>query len=274
MLNYELASRQRRYTIGALGDWTAAAARSEARRLRQSIDRGEDPMAEIEAERAAPTVAELCDRFEQEHLPRKRPGTADDYRQMIANHIRPHFGRHSKVAGCPLRRRRGAAPEDHPQRVELMRPTVAWPCSARCLRWQCIGIGARPIRRRGIERNIEFRRRRYLKIRRACAPDPGADRPTPDQQTANIIRLLLLTGARKGEVLGDAMGRYRSGRRHLVETGKLDQAEARPRGAVVGAGAAAAEQIHKQQRPRGNYVFPSAGKTGHVVEIKKAWASI
>src|ERR1700758_2067153 len=42
-------------------------------------------------------MAELCDRFELEHLPRKRQGTADDYRQMLNNHIRPHFGAHAKV---------------------------------------------------------------------------------------------------------------------------------------------------------------------------------
>ena len=99
VLNYETKDRrQRRYTIGSLGDWTVADARAEARRLRQVVDQGGDPMAALEAEREAPTVAELCDRFEQEDLPRKRPGTADDYRQMLDNHIRPHFGRHPKVA--------------------------------------------------------------------------------------------------------------------------------------------------------------------------------
>jgi hypothetical protein len=63
ILNYEIRGRQRRYTIGSLGDWTAAGARLEARRLRQSIDRGEDPMAEIETVRDAPAVSELIDRF-------------------------------------------------------------------------------------------------------------------------------------------------------------------------------------------------------------------
>ena len=52
-------------------------ARAKARELRRLIDEGGDPLADIEAERAAPTVDELCDRFEQEHLPRKRPGTAE-----------------------------------------------------------------------------------------------------------------------------------------------------------------------------------------------------
>ena len=63
-----------------VSDWSTTAARTEASRLRRLIDEGGDPLADIEAERAAPTVWDLCDRFEQEHLPRKRPGTADGYR--------------------------------------------------------------------------------------------------------------------------------------------------------------------------------------------------
>ena len=42
-------------------------------------------------------MADLCDRFEAEHLPRKRPGTAADYQRMLRNHIRPFFGLHTKV---------------------------------------------------------------------------------------------------------------------------------------------------------------------------------
>ena len=53
----------------------------------------------------------------------------------------------------------------------------------------------------GIERNIEFRRRRYLKSdEQARLIQALTDHQ--DLQIANIIRLLLLTGARKGEILG------------------------------------------------------------------------
>src|ERR1700685_1127060 len=45
LLNYRVHGRQRRYTIGQLGAWTAETARQEARRLRTLVDRGEDPFA-------------------------------------------------------------------------------------------------------------------------------------------------------------------------------------------------------------------------------------
>src|SRR5262249_23635631 len=99
VLNYTTkGGRERRITIGSCDDWAATAARAKARELRREIDNGGDPLADIEAEREAPTVVDLIARFEAEHMPRKRPGTAADYQRMITNHIRPHFGKHVKVA--------------------------------------------------------------------------------------------------------------------------------------------------------------------------------
>ena len=43
-------------------------------------------------------MSDLCDRFEAEHLQRKRPGTREDYKRMLDKYIRPHFGEHTKVA--------------------------------------------------------------------------------------------------------------------------------------------------------------------------------
>ena len=93
VLNYVTkGGRERRYTIGGYPDWQTTAARAKARELRRLVDDGGDPLADIEHERAAPTVADLIARFEQEHLPRLRPSSQEDYRRMLASHIRPHFG--------------------------------------------------------------------------------------------------------------------------------------------------------------------------------------
>jgi Arm DNA-binding domain/Phage integrase family len=199
VLNYEVNSRQRRYTIGALGDWTTAAARARAKELRREIDQGGDPMADIAAERAAPTMAELCDRFELEHLPRKRQGTADDYRQMLNNHIRPHFGAHAKVQDV------GFADVEalHRKITNSGAPYAANRCVAVMSKLFSLAVQwhwreTNPAK--GIERNTEYRRQRYLKADElARLIQALADQA--DQQTANIIRMLLLTGARKGEIL-------------------------------------------------------------------------
>ena len=86
---YTRGGRDRCYTIGQFPAWTTVAARRKALELRRDIDDGGDPLADLEAERGAPTVWELADRFEAEHLPRKRPRTAADYERVLANHVRP-----------------------------------------------------------------------------------------------------------------------------------------------------------------------------------------
>ena len=53
--------------------------------------------ASSEENRAAPTMADLCARFEHDYVPRKRPSTQRVYRQQIATDILPALGR-MKVA--------------------------------------------------------------------------------------------------------------------------------------------------------------------------------
>ena len=92
------SGKQRRFTIGGCDRWTASDARTEAKRLKHLIDQGGDPLQDIEDERSAPTMTDLIERFEAEHLERKREGTRVDYRLMIKTHIAPHFGKGTKVA--------------------------------------------------------------------------------------------------------------------------------------------------------------------------------
>ena len=94
ILNYRTRlGRERRYTIGNFPDWKTAAARAEAAELKKQIDRGGDPLGDVHAGRKAPTIADLCDRFVAEYLPRKRPSTQKSYLQQIEGEIRPALGR-------------------------------------------------------------------------------------------------------------------------------------------------------------------------------------
>jgi hypothetical protein len=98
ILNYRTRSGlERRYTIGSFSDWKCAAAREEAKDLKRRIDVGFDPMGELKSARDAKTVADLCDRFEKDHLTKKRDSTARDYKALIKNHILPAL-KNKKVA--------------------------------------------------------------------------------------------------------------------------------------------------------------------------------
>src|SRR5215207_3727300 len=88
VLNYRAGGRERRYTIGSFPDWSATAARDEAKALKKLVDRGQDPMGERHEERAAPTVGELIDRYVTDILPKRRDSTRREYVAIIEKYIR------------------------------------------------------------------------------------------------------------------------------------------------------------------------------------------
>jgi integrase len=98
VLNYRVrrgpkAGTERRYTIGAITDWSIAAARTEAKRLKQLIDQGGDPVGEEKRDREAPTVTKLCERFITDHVENKKPRTRAEYTRLVERIIKPKLGR-------------------------------------------------------------------------------------------------------------------------------------------------------------------------------------
>ena len=147
--------------------------------------------------RAAPTVADLCARFERDYLPRKRPSTQRVYRQQIHTDILPALGR-TKVAAVS----HGDVDGFH-HRLSARAPRHANHTTAVLSRMFSLAIrwGWRtdnPVK--GVERNQENKRHRYLtgaEISRLS----DALAKLEDKAAANAVRLLLLTGARRGELL-------------------------------------------------------------------------
>ena len=278
ILNYwTKAGRERRITLGGFPTWTTAAARERARELRQEIDRGADPMAEIEAARRAPTVDDLCDRFEQEHLPKKSEHTARDYAALIRRYIRPAL-KSLKVAEVTFsdveRLHRRITAQGSPYQANKA-IAVASKMFSQAQRWK-MGCEVNPCR--GIERNREDSRRRYAtneelaRLMTALAKDHN-------QQVANVLRICLLTGCRVGEarsmrwksvsITDGVWTKPPSGtkqrRHHSVPLS--------PPARQLLAGIAEKYQQEHPGQPLPAYVF-HRGQDGHVPEIKKDWIRI
>jgi integrase len=206
IVNYRTRSGlERRYTIGSYPAWKVGAARKEADEIRRRVrHEGYDPLAELTAEREAPTVARMCERFKEEHLPAKRPSTRREYEAIIDDLILPTL-KHRKVAEVShadidsLHRKiskAGHSGRPAPHRANRTVAVLSKMFSL-AIRW-----GWRTDNpTKGLARNQEDKRHRYLSREelKALIEALGAHE---DRQAANIVRLLLLTGARKAEVMG------------------------------------------------------------------------
>jgi integrase len=255
--------QQRQKTIGPAASWSASAARDEAKRLRRIVDGGGDPLGEDEEERTAATAADLIKRFEADYLPRKRASTARSYRGMLKKHIGPHFGKYTKVADIKF----ADIDELHRKVTDSGSTYVANRCIALCSKMFSLAIKwemrtDNPCK--GVERNAESKRRRYLsadELKRLTA----AMVKTPDRQFVNIVSLLMLTGARKGEVLSMR-------REQLDLTGGIwtkPGATTKQRTDHIVPLSTEALAVLKSIIIKSGYMFPAGD--GHVPDIEKPW---
>jgi integrase len=272
------AGRKRRLTIGDVVDWTVPDARERAKELRRQIDSGGDPLADIEAEKKAATVADLIQRFEDEHLPRKRPGTSADYKRMLHNHIAPHFGKSIKVADVThedvQKLHDKISRAGHLHRANRVIAVLSKMFSL-AIRWNMRTDN--PVR--GIERHYEGKRKRYLSgdesKRLAEALEAYAD-----QSIANIFRLLLLAGSRRGEVLAMRWADIDLTAGKWTKPGSTTKQKTDHEVPLSASVRLVLSEIHQKQigrnrnQPLGEFVFPGNGDSGHVVAVKKAWATI
>lgn len=197
VLNYRIAGRERRLTIGGYPAWTAAAARDEAKKLRRLVDQGVDPLAERQDRAKAPTVQMLWEEYERRHLPTLSARGQLDQRAMWRDFILPSFKASKVVDLTP------AEIDGLHARISLTKPIRA----NRVLEVLRKALNL-AIRWGWIERNVadNFSRNREEGRERFLSPEEyqlilSKLDVMPNQKAANAIRLLALTGARRGEVL-------------------------------------------------------------------------
>jgi integrase len=270
--------RERLHTIGQFGagGWTVQAARQEARRLRALIDQGIDPAQEIADERAAPTMRDLVERFEAEHLPRRRPGTAYAYTRTLRLHVEPHFGKHRKVAEVSFEDvdalHRSVTSKAGPYAGNRTLAVLSKMFSL-AVRWRMRSDN--PVK--GVERNTEAKRKRYLSGDELVRLTEAL-RQHHDQQVANIFRLLLLTGARKGEVLGMQWADVDLEKGVWSKPGSTTKQKTEhvvPLSAPARQLLAEMQTLANPKKPLGKYVFSETRSgTGHIVELKNGWRHI
>lgn len=278
---------KRRVTIGRHGSpWTPDAARIEAKRILGLVADGLDPAAEKSAGRRSMTVADLCDLYLAEGCATKKESTLATDRGRVARHIKPLLGRKKAkdVTRADVQRfmqdvaaGKTACDEKTGKRgraiVEGGKGTAT----------RTVGLlggiftfavergicPSNPVQ--GVKRYKDRKGERFLSARELAALGLGLrvmeQTETISPIMADAIRLLLLTGCRKSEVLSLKWSFVD------FERGYLRLPDSKTGEKVVPLGAPALKLLSEVTR-LSEWVFPAASGAGHLVGLPRAWEGV
>ena len=272
VLSYRIGRRKRMMKLGRVGELTLVQARERARRaLVQTMD-GEDPLAIKERQREGLLVRELATRYIAEHAkPKKKPASAREDQRLLDLHILPTLG------GLPVAE---VQREDVARVHHRMRETPIQANRVLALMSKMFGLaeqwGLRPDHTnptRHVQRYKERKRERYLTIDEVTRlgevlrkeESIGFEQP----EALAAIRLLLLTGCRKNEVLTLRWQDVDLQRGFIVfpdsKTGQK----------IIPLTPAVVDVLEHIPRVQGNpYVLVGRGGKGHFIGLFHAWERI
>lgn len=262
--------------IGDFGQVTVDQARNIAQDWAAAVRTGGDPMATRHQERSAPKMDTLFDRYLAEHArKRKKPSSLRNDIRMIEKCLRPHFGamRVKDVTRQKIRSYHSsleATPYEANRQLALLSKIFTF--AADELEW--INQGDHPAR--GVKRFQETKRRRYLSeaelaqlgeaLRKA---EMGELQKSISVYAVAMIRLLVLTGARHGEILKLRWDEVN------FERSCLELRDSKTGAKEVFLPPAAKQLLTNVPRQPGNpYVIAGAKEGQHLVNIKDPWAII
>ncbi len=192
----------KRVTLGRHGELTVDEARKQAALLIDRIKRGEEPVTQ--PPEAESTVSGLAERFMRTHVERHlKPATYSAYRTVLDKYILPALGRMAleEVGGAEvtaLHHRLRATPARANAAVHLLSRMYTLAEA-----WELVPPGRNPclsVRRyRTRARERFLTPEEYRRLGRALRQAEDEDGTWPAAIAA--IRLLVLTGCRRGEIL-------------------------------------------------------------------------
>lgn len=273
--------KRSRIRLGDIGVLDFADARTAALDLRKKIDAGEDPAAEWQAklaERDKPPQSSVEDLWalylERHSRPHKAPRSVADDEALYRRNVRPVIGKVAIADVTPEHIRKIVSDVGDRAPVQANRTRALLSKMMNCAeQWGLRPMGSNPCRH--APRYKERARERFLsdaEIRRLFdaleAHEKAGDIPW---QATKAIRLLLLTGMRRGEALAlrwesvdlqrnvAMIEQGKTGRRAvLLSTGAVELLEALP------------------SRVSSEWVFPHGkrGKASHFTGIDEPWRLI
>jgi integrase/predicted DNA-binding transcriptional regulator AlpA len=291
ILQYRFGGRTRRYQIGTHGSpWTVETARDRARVLVGQIAGGEDPLDIKIASRKELTIAQLCDLYLAEGLATRKESSVTAARSDIDNHIKPLLG--TKRASLVVRQDidhllaavaagKTRTPARTGKKKGLSRVRGGKGAANSTVQTLSAALGfavARGLR----PDNPAFRVRRFpeKKLERFLSPAEIARLGEAlaaaeaigvmPRSAIAAIRLLVLTGCRKNEIL--SLKAAYVDRHHRC----LRLPDSKTGHKIVHIGAPALKVIDGicPEGSNAEYVLPGEWGSGHFVNLQRPWERI
>ena len=267
ILNYRFKGRERRITIGQYPTWTVLAARKQAQEFKLQIANGIDPLEKRNAEYLAPTVSEMWERYRQDYLSKLTPRSQQDQSAMFRKSVLPRLGplKVRDVTFTDCERLHRYLSKDRPIRanrvIEVLRRNFNL-----AIKWGWLGRNPAV----GIERNPEVKRERYLNLDEIARLLEALD--NHHQRTScDAIKLMLLTGCRRGEALKARWEQFDD--KLTIWTKPATTTKQRRLHRVPVSSAVTSILIERRKRTNSPFIFES--KNGKpLTDVKKTWASV
>lgn len=274
VFKYQIGSRQVWLKIGRFGDVTLDEAKKRVTFFRQALNDGKDPAKEIKEKRNAMTVKQAAEKMLGEHAPHVRKSTFADYEHLVFGVVIPALGNISI---------RDLAPADvgllhhslreTPRKANVTLVVVSLICKY-AEEWGERELGTNPCQHR--KRFQTGSRSRYLSPKELLAIGGALDELESSLgfSSADCLRLIILTGARKGEITSLRWEQVDLDRKRLGfnpsqhKTGGVTYSKQIP----LGDAAVDLLQVLQQRRTLGNpWVFPGRNPESSVRTVDKAW---
>ena len=261
----------KRMTIGVHGELHIKRARDEAKDLLHDARKGNDPRADLCEIKAASTMSEVLDIFYDEHVKRYlKPSTIENYELIRRVHLQPAFGK-LKLTDMSRERvtRFHAKYQNEPysgnKLLAILSKFFNW-----CEQRELISQGTNPCRH--IQKFKEPARERYLnadEIKRLIAVlDSAVENGLAMPSAVNAIRLLMLTGARRNEVLS-LKWEYVD-----LEQEVINLPDSKSGKKTITLSDKAATLLRSIERGSNPFVFPGQKVDAQLVNIKSPWQRI
>jgi integrase len=286
LVQFRVGGKLRRSTIGSHGTWTVETARKQAKVLLGKAAGGIDPIDE--KERAMLTVAALCDRYLTEGLFTAKDSSISQAKSNIENHIKPLIGSRLAVHVCRadvqqlmrdiaegksakvtkrglrsksrVRGGKGAANRT----IGILSAAFSFGVDAK-LRVDNPVLGVKKYPEKKLERFLSPAELATLGGVLAAAESLGVE----NQYAIAAIRLLVLTGCRKNEIL--RLKRAWVDNYHRC----LRLPDSKTGAKVVHLGAPAIRLIASLKPVAGNpYLLPGNAEGTHLADLKTVWGRI